>query len=219
MSSTHSTLTWDAFIRLFHWLLVACISFGWWSGEQGGEWMEWHMRSGYAVLALVMFRLLWGFTGTPFARFRQFVRSPLTVWRYANGLWRKDASTYQGHNPLGGWMVVALLLLCSAQAGTGLFANDEIFTEGPLVALVSYDLSVEITRWHRTLFDLLLAAIALHLIGVATHQWGKKEPLLQAMLHGRKPSQSNDNSVATPWLRGILVAAIAATSVWALISL
>ncbi|GGY50381.1 cytochrome b561 [Bacterioplanes sanyensis] len=218
-SATEPAQVWDVFVRLFHWLLVACIGFGWWSGEQGGEWMEWHMRSGYTVLGLVLFRLLWGFAGTPFARFRQFVRSPIAVWRYASDLVRNRASVYHGHNPLGGWMVVALLLLCAAQAGTGLFANDEIFTEGPLVHLISYDLSVEITRWHETLFDLLLVAIALHLAGVLLHQLGKREPLLQAMLHGRKPGAKADRTVSRVWLRGLVAIAAAAFSVWALLSL
>lgn len=181
--------------------------------------MEWHMRSGYTVLGLILFRFIWGFSGPAFARFSQFIQFPKQVFKYAKELVHNKSHTYHGHNPLGGWMVVVLLLLCLLQAGTGLFANDEIFTEGPLVHLINYDLSVEITRWHKTLFDVLLAAIGLHLLGVASHQWGKKEPLIQAMVHGRKPSNSEFQPQSTPWFKGLLVAAIAATSVWALINL
>ncbi len=117
-------------------------------------------------------------------------------------------------------MVVALLLLAAAQASTGLFANDEIITEGPLVHLISYDLSVEITRWHKWLFDILLIAIGLHLLGVIYHQLFKREKLVQAMLHGRKPAAADAPSYPfAPFLRGLLLALVAAAIVWSLLNL
>jgi cytochrome b len=211
---------WDIFVRLFHWSLVASILFAWWSGEQGGNWMQWHMYAGYSVLGLVLFRLLWGFAGSHYARFSEFVRSPVHTVKYGLQLARRKEPHYIGHNPLGGWMVLLLLLLSAAQAGTGLFANDEIFTEGPLVHLVSYDLSVEITRWHKLIFDVLLIAIGLHLLGVFTHQVFKREKLIQAMLHGRKMAGVQEARYPfAPIMRGVALAILAAAAIWALINL
>ncbi|GAA0694266.1 cytochrome b/b6 domain-containing protein [Marinobacterium maritimum] len=211
---------WDIYVRLFHWSLAASILFAWWSGEQGGNWMEWHMYAGYSVLTLVLFRLLWGFAGSYYARFSEFVRSPVHTLKYSLQLAKRQEPHYIGHNPLGGWMVLLLLLLSAAQAGTGLFANDEIFTEGPLVHLVSYDLSVELTRWHKLIFDGLLIAIGLHLLGVITHQVFKGEKLVQAMLHGRKLAGVEETSYPfAPLLRGILLAALAALIIWGLLNL
>lgn len=206
---------WDIFVRLFHWTLVASILLAWWTSEQGGNWMTWHMYAGYTVFGLVLFRLAWGFAGSHYARFAQFVRSPAATLRYTLALLKREEEHHIGHNPLGGWMVVVLLLLAAAQAGTGLFANDEIFTEGPLVHLVGYDLSVEITRWHKWLFNVLLAAIGLHLLGVIFHQVFKREKLVQAMLHGRKPASADTPSYPfAPFLRGLILALAAAAVVW-----
>ncbi len=211
---------WDIFVRLFHWSLATSILFAWWSGEQGGNWMEWHMYAGYSVLGLVLFRLMWGFAGSHYARFSEFVRSPAQTLKYGLQLSKRQEPHYIGHNPLGGWMVLLLLLLSAAQAGTGLFANDEIFTEGPLVHLVSYDLSVELTRWHKLIFDGLLIAIGLHLLGVFVHQVFKGEKLVQAMLHGRKWAGIQDaRHPFAPWLRGVILAMLAAVAIWSLLNL
>lgn len=177
--------------------------------------MEWHMRCGYAVLSLVGFRLIWGFVGSRYARFGNFVRSPTNTLNYAKSLKAGSAPEYQGHNPLGGWMVIALLLLALTQAATGLFANDDIFTEGPLASLISYDLSIEITRWHETLFNVILVAIGLHLAGVFFHQLVKKEKLIQAMIHGRKPAAPEAAIRSQNSLRGtVLIVIFAGLFFW-----
>ena len=226
MSDNHIRV-WDIFVRLFHWILVAVIGFAWWSGEQGGDWMEWHKRCGYTVLGLVIFRVLWGFAGSAYARFNHFLYSPKATLAYVAAMLKGREPLYLSHNPLGGWAVVVLLMWCTLQAGTGLFANDDIFTEGPLAHLVGYDLSIEITRWHKLLFDGLLILVAVHIAAVAYHQLLRKEPLLQGMLTGKKPAshranQAADRIVATEtgvWLKALVLAAIAAASVWGLISL
>ena len=210
---------WDIFVRLFHWTLVASILFAWWSGEQGGNWMTWHMYAGYTVLGLVLFRLFWGVAGSHYARFTEFLRSPVATLRYTEALFKHREPHHIGHNPLGGWMVVVLLLLAAAQASTGLFANDEIFTEGPLVHLVGYDLSVEITRWHKWIFNTLLTAIGLHLLGVIYHQVFKREKLVQAMFHGRKEASADTPSYPfAPFMRGLILALVAAAVIWGLIN-
>lgn len=211
---------WDIFVRLFHWMLAASILFAWWSGEQGGNWMTWHMYAGYTILGLVLFRLLWGLFGSHYARFTEFVRNPAATLRYTMQMLRRQEPHHLGHNPLGGWMVVALLMLSALQAGTGLFANDEILTEGPLVHLISYDLSVEITRWHKWIFDVLLIAIGLHLVGVFYHQKLKREKLIQSMLHGHKPDAAGATAYPfAPIMRGLILSLVVAACIWGLINL
>lgn len=201
MNKTRSNPVWDIFIRLFHWILAASILFAWWSVEQGGNWMDWHMRAGYLVLALILFRLIWGFIGSSHARFADFVRSPGATLNYARALLARREPHYSGHNPLGGWMVVVLLLLCLVQAGTGLFTTDDIFIEGPLNSLVSSDLADTLTSIHRFNFNLLQAAVALHLAGVIFHQVFKREPLVQAMIHGHKPAITGEDGTKTRSVR------------------
>lgn len=218
-------MIWDGYVRVFHWLLVASVGFAWWSAEQGGDWMDWHVRSGYAVLGLVLFRLIWGFAGSAYARFAAFIRSPRQTLRYLGALLRGREPQYAGHNPVGGWAVLLLLLLCAVQAGTGLFANDDILTEGPLLHLVGYDLSTDITRWHKALFNGLLAVVGLHVAGVLFHQLVRREGLIQGMITGRKDTadavdvEASGLSGRTVLWRGLLAAAVAAAGVWLTISL
>ena len=127
---------WDWPVRVFHWTLLALVVFSVATAKVGGLWMDWHMRSGYAVLALVAFRIAWGFAGTRWARWSSFVHGPARALRYARTLVVPPHENTVGHNPLGGYMVVALVALLLSQAVTGLFANDDILTEGPLVKLV-----------------------------------------------------------------------------------
>lgn len=186
-TQTQSRTVWDIFIRLFHWGLAGTVIFAWWSAEQGGNWMEAHMIAGYAVLALITFRLIWGFIGSPYARFSDFIKSPAQTLSYSKAFLRRQEPHYTGHNPLGGWMVISLIVLCTLQAGSGLFASDDIFTEGPLASLVSSDVSSAITGFHKAGFNILMIAVFLHLAGVIYHQGIKREPLIQGMIHGRKP--------------------------------
>jgi len=216
---------WDIFVRIFHWALVFLIGFAWWSGEQGGSWMTWHMRAGYAVLGLVIFRLLWGFAGSFYARFSQFIYSPKTTLQYIASLLKGKEPLYAGHNPVGGWAVVLLLLLCAFQAGSGLFANDDIMTEGPLVHLISYDLSLEITKWHKIMFNVLLAVIAVHIAGVIYHQRFRKEPLVQGMISGKKPvagavdCMPAEKSPIQKFSIGLIAVMLSVAAVWGVLSL
>ena len=212
-------LVWDLPTRLFHWCLVVLIGVSWLTGEMGE--MEWHMRSGIAILALVLFRLLWGFFGSTTARFSDFLASPVTAYRYARGLLAGKNDRYLGHNPLGGWMVVALLGLVFLQASSGLFANDDIFTEGPLYHLVTKSTSDWLTGIHKSLFDILLAAAALHIAAAFFYLFVKKDNLIFPMIHGRKQA-SQVGAKPELVLRGVILGgimlAIAAASVWALLT-
>ena len=122
---------WDLPVRIFHWTLVLLIAFSWWSGKEGGNVMQYHMWSGYAILTLVLFRVVWGFCGSSSARFTGFVRGPRAAIAYLRTLTERRAGAHLGHNPLGGWNVVLLLVCILIQAGTGAFANDAIVPQGP----------------------------------------------------------------------------------------
>ena len=127
-----SVKIWDLPTRLFHWSLVAGILFMWFSAEISDSLMDWHMRVGEFLIALILFRIIWGVIGSDSARFSSLLRSPIATLRYAQTLPSRKPSWHAGHNPLGGWMVIALLLLVLLQASSGLFITDDILLEGPL---------------------------------------------------------------------------------------
>ena len=181
-----SAPVWDAFVRCFHWSLVLLFTISVVSGKVGGAWIEWHMRSGYAILALVTFRLIWGFVGGEYARFTSFLAHPIRALKYAKSLLGKTHEHVIGHNPVGGWMVLVLLLLLGTQAGLGLFSNDEIATTGPLARYVSDETSLTLMSRHRVLGTILLVLVGLHIAAVLFHLFVKKENLIRAMFSGNK---------------------------------
>ena len=207
---------WDLPVRLFHWLLVLLLVFMYVTGKAGSEWMTWHMRGGYAVLALVLFRVMWGFAGSTHARFTSFLAGPSACLGFAKKLMTRAPAPYAGHNPLGGWMVLLLLLALLFQTGTGLFSNDDLLSEGPLAALVSKATSDQLTGWHTWNVNLLLLLVALHVIAVLYHAGFMKENLIGAMFTGvkRMPADATGSMVArfaSSWLALVLlcVAALA----------
>ena len=142
------TRIWDLPTRLFHWALAACVIALVITAKVGGDAMNWHFRLGYAVFALLIFRLLWGFVGGHWSRFASFFPTPGRLSRYLGG--RATAADTAGHNPLGALSVLALLTVLSVQVGTGLFTDDEIAFAGPLTSLVSGDTVWTLTSWHKT---------------------------------------------------------------------
>ena len=177
---------WDGFVRVFHWSLVLLFAISVASGKVGGEWIVWHMKSGYAILALVTFRLIWGFVGGEYARYVSFLTGPVRAIKFAKGLLGKTHEQVIGHNPVGGWMVIVLLLLLATQATLGLFSNDEIATTGPLARYVSDATSITLMGRHRTIGNILLALVAIHITAVLFHLFVKKENLIRAMFSGKK---------------------------------
>jgi cytochrome b len=218
--SDNAIAVWDWPVRLFHWTLVALLAASWATAETGVEYMQWHMRCGYAVLTLLLFRLLWGLVGSDSARFARFVRGPRVVSQYARAWLGARPHHYLGHNPLGGWMVLVLLVLVATQAGTGLFANDDIYNEGPLARLVSGDTSALLTAIHKINFNLLLAAVGVHVAAVLLYL-RRGENLLRPMLNGRKSAGEyvdRAGSIAPLW-RAVVCLALAAGTVWELVRL
>jgi cytochrome b len=202
---------WDLPVRLFHWLLVLLFAFMFFTGKSGSDWMEWHMRAGYAILALVLFRILWGLAGSTYARFSNFLAGPSACLGFAKKLLKRTPAPYAGHNPLGGWMVLVLLLALLFQAATGLFSNDDLLSEGPLAALISKAMSDRLSTIHTWNFNLLLLLAGVHLIAVLYHAGFMKENLIGAMFTGVKhlPANAVAGSTparfASPWLALVLL--------------
>ena len=212
---------WDVPVRLFHWALVLLFAFMFFTGTVKGEWMDWHMRAGYAILALVLFRILWGFAGSNHARFGSFLAGPSACFAFARKLLARAPAHSAGHNPLGGWMVLVLLLALLLQVGTGLFANDDILIEGPLAALVSKAMSDRLTSWHYWNVNLLLALTAVHVLAVLYHAIFMKENLIGAMFTGVKhmpaaAAGSTASRFASPWL-ALALFAVAALAVYLIV--
>jgi cytochrome b len=196
---------WDAPVRLFHWIVVGLVITSWITAEN--HLLTVHQWSGEALLVLLFFRIGWGFLGSTTARFNSFVAGPKAVMGYFRGLIRGDKSLYAGHNPAGGWMVVALLTVLTLQAITGLFANDDIHFNGPLATLISKDASDSTTDVHAQLFNLILLLVWIHVVAVFFYRFVKGEDLIVPMLTGHKASTSVPTDVRLKFVR-IYVAAL-----------
>jgi len=185
---------WDVPTRLFHWLLLALIVSAWVSYEYaedlGDELLVWHRWNGISLLVLLTWRLLWGVFGSSTARFAAFAPLPASVWRHARETVTGAAPRYLGHNPLGSVMILALLVTLIVQAGLGLFAvYDNDLTGGPLHRLVSEANQKTATHRHNFMFHYILLPLAgLHIAANVLYEWLKKEPLIRAMVTGRKPA-------------------------------
>lgn len=173
---------WDLPTRVFHWALVVIIAGAFITHYLGDGAMDWHFRFGYAALALVLFRVLWGLMGPRYARFASFLRSPATIVAYLRG---RSGGHHSGHNPLGGLSVLAMLAVILLQAGSGLFANDDIATEGPLAHFIAKDLSDQLSWLHAQVTSkLIYGLVGLHLLAIALHRVLKKRDLVTPMITG-----------------------------------
>lgn len=207
MSSEKNHLLWDIPTRLFHWSLVICIPVSWWTAEQ--ENYEWHEWTGYTILVLVVSRIAWGFLGSRHSRFSDFLAGPVRVAAYL----RSGANDSAGHNPLGGWSVVVLLLLLLTQAVSGLFNSDDILFNGPFYHAVSDETSGLMGTLHDLAFDGLVVMVALHILAVLYYQLVKGEKLVPAMIRGRADGRNGRVPTAPLW-RFLLIVAIVAAALW-----
>ena len=215
---------WDLPTRLFHWSLVALVAAAWisyrYAEALGDVTLVWHRGIGLAILTLVVWRVLWGFAGSATSRFATFVRSPAAALAYARDLIAGKSRHFLGHNPLGAWMILALLCVLATDAGFGLFAvDDNDLTGGPLYRLVSEDANKFATHWHEEIFDaVLLPLIALHIAANVFYGRVKKEPLITAMVTGMKPAGAYEDAqcigaAGRPMLRAALLLVLAAAIV------
>jgi cytochrome b len=212
-----TVLVWDPPTRIFHWLLVAGVIVSIVTGNIGPNGMQYHMLSGYAILVLLLFRIVWGFVGSPTSRFSNFIKGPSTVFVYVTSLPKKDERPHLGHNPLGGWSIVVMLLVLFVQAGTGLFANDDIFTEGPLYLWVSKETSDFLTGIHLLNRFVLGAVLATHVIAVLFYLFYKGDNLIKPMITGVKRWYAPaEPATGNNWLAAV-VFALAGLAVFLLI--
>jgi cytochrome b len=211
-----SVRVWDVPTRLFHWLLAVLIALQYATAEFHVLDMQWHFRFGYATLALIVFRLLWGFFGSQTSRFSAFVRGPSAVFRHTVALFSNRAPTSVGHNPLGGWSVLVLIASVLLQTVSGLFASDGIDTQGPLSDRLTTAAVQTWTRIHEWNQNVLLVLIALHVVAIALYYLLRKENLLGPMIGGRKFVETAPLRFAGP-ARALLALTIAVAAVAALI--
>lgn len=190
---------WDLPIRLVHWMLVLCLVILFVSVNNG--WMRLHFYAGYALSALLVFRLLWALVGTTYARFSGF---DLSLKRAVTALGGLVSGRYQsaaGHNAAGSWMVVVLLVVLFAQVISGLVYTDDVFWYGPWFFAAPEWAQDLAGRLHPRLPALILALAGTHIVAVMYHRFRLKEPLIGAMVHGRKPIEGADRSaISRVWL-------------------
>ena len=208
---------WDLPTRVFHWALVTCIVGSVISGYVGGAAIVWHARLGYAVLTLLLFRLLWGFVGGYWSRFPSFLYAPRSVLLYLRGQSHPDHLV--GHNPLGAGSVFAMLAFLLAQVGTGLVSDDEISFTGPLNRFVQSSKGLAATWYHKQVGQwIVVGLVLLHIAAVLYYLRRKKENLIRPMLVGDKQvahaTRSSRDDAVTRTLAVVLLGACAAVVSW-----
>jgi cytochrome b len=206
---------WDLPTRVFHWALAICVIGLFATGLTGGNWITWHEKFGFATLALVLFRLIWGVIGSETSRFTDFLRGPRALIAYL----KTGVSPTHGHSPLGGLSVLALLGLLLLQATTGLFVDDDIANKGPLADKVASAWVALATKVHRLNKYVLGAMVLLHLCAIIFYTYKKKQKLVGPMISGEREVSEGDtaprvkNGLA-PW---VVLAACAAFVYWLVI--
>ena len=206
---------WDLPTRLFHWALAFCVFALIITGLRGGAAMEWHLRFGYGVAILLIFRIAWGFVGGYWSRFAQFFYSPITIIRHLRG---QTLPAHQiGHNPLGSLSVWGLLIILVAQVASGLISDDEIATQGPFSKFVSNATALLATSYHRNWGKwIIMALVLLHVAAILFYLVKKKQNLIKPMLTGDKllePSFASSPSPSADAVSQRLAALVLFTSI------
>lgn len=183
-SESQPVLVWDAPTRLFHWLIVVLVAAAYVTWQW--DWMIWHVWLGETLLALLFFRLLWGVFGSDTARLARLLASPGAAFTHLVHIFRREPDRQIGHNPAGGFMVLLMLALLLGETLSGLYLNNDVADEGPLTELVPAPVANAITALHSILWDVLLAAVALHILAIVLYAVVKRQNLLRPMVTGRK---------------------------------
>lgn len=198
VGTSRAVKAWDWPTRAFHWLLVLGIvsamashSFG---HAMGDHTLIWHRWNGYFVLVLLVFRFIWGFVGSSTARFAHFLRGPFFILGYVGDALRGKKRRFLGHNPLGSVVIFILLGGVFLQATLGLFTleHNEIVA-GPLKRLLSDEQTELVSKLHVRGFNILLAVIGLHILANSLYGLFAGEPLITAMVTGKKPAAAYED--------------------------
>lgn len=216
-TDTETVKVWDPFVRVFHWSLIALFFFAWWSGENHD--MDRHRQAGYAIFALVVFRIFWGFAGGRTARFAQFLKGPGAIVAYVKT--HDPEAPSDGHNPLGGWSVVALLAVVLTITLAGLFAVDvDGIESGPLADWVSFDQGRMASEWHEGVFKAALAVIGLHVLAIGYYQVLNAQNLIGPMITGKRDRAKGEATSDVKWSPIAALAGIAAVAAltWAVMN-
>lgn len=200
---------WDAPTRLFHWSVVCLVAASWFTADQ--SYMKAHLWSGLMLLALLLFRIVWGFLGSTTARFRNFLHSPSKVFSYIKAIVRHEKQLHAGHNPAGGLMVITLLTILLTQVVTGLFANDGGQFHGPLALQISSSASDQFSQLHRWLFNGILFLIWTHLVAIFFYLCVKRENLIGSMVTGYKSLEDLPPKLRLKFTNSAVALAILAT--------
>jgi len=185
---------WDLPIRLFHWLLVACIVGSLICVNIGGNAIQWHAYFGYSILTLLIFRIIWGFIGSTHARFASFLPNREAITNYLQG----KSPRFLGHNPIGALSVFALLLVLSIQAVTGLFVDDEIAFQGPLSKYLSESSVSFLSEMHESNQVVIYTLIAIHIAAIWYYKKLKGEDLIRPMISGDKEIDPSEEAKYSP---------------------
>ena len=183
MKKNRYITVWDPFVRIFHWLLVASVAVSWITQEQQ---YNLHLQAGYAALGLICLRLIWGFSGPKYARFSDFLYSPSSLISYLKSMAGHHCKRYTGHNPAGGIMIALLLTSLFIVTLSGIALDGAENWSGPMSGMNLFHYTSQIQTIHLVSSKLLLALIALHLLGVLHASLLHKENLVRAMITGRK---------------------------------
>ncbi|MFT3736348.1 MAG: cytochrome b/b6 domain-containing protein [Rhodocyclaceae bacterium] len=210
---TRRVRVWDLPLRLFHWLLLAGVATAFYAVKTGN--IELHAKAGYCVLALLIFRLIWGFIGGSNARFFNFIKGPGAILSYLRGKTKPHAT---GHNPLGALSVLGLLGVLLLQSITGLFNHsDDYFFDGPLFNKISGELFGKLNGIHDAMEYVILGLIGLHILAILFYRLVKRDKLIKPMITGSKDvpaDAATQDATGGSWWLGLIALAIGLGAIW-----
>ena len=206
-----TAVIWDIPTRVFHWLLVASFTVAWLSYDDN-RFLFFHVYAGYVFFGLLIFRFVWGLIGTHYARFHTFAYDWTSVWEYIKALITGRAARHIGHNPIGGWAILLMLVLgvLVSIAGMLTFGGEE--GHGPLGGWISFDIGMDAREAHEVLAWTMLAVTIIHLAGVIIESLIHKDNLIWAMVTGRKDDAAGVISVRGHHYLGLIMVTVVSVS-------
>ncbi len=185
--SSTTALIWDLPLRLFHWAMVGVVAIAAITGYVAPEWwLGIHVYAGYAIGFLLAFRLVWGVLGSHYSKFSTFPLKPRAALDHLFSVLKAKPKVYTGHNPVGAWVIVALLSLLTLVVLSGIVVLGGQENLGPLAAITGFKVGEFTAEIHETLSGLLIGLISIHLLGIFVEVKIFRHPILKAMISGKK---------------------------------